>query len=460
MNGIQRTILGLLYLAASGLLTDNASAGGLHDTLEERLAGDRSGVCVAAVHLGDSEETAFYCADPDEPRNIDAQSRFEIGSLSKALQGLVVARLADRGELSIDEPVADLLPEGASVPRHNGEPIRVKHLLTHTAGLPRLPTGFSSDDPANPYAGYTPKDLLGALAETELAGAPGAEYAYSNFGAMLLSLALVERTGTPLPELFEREVFAPLGMNDTSMDGATVQGHSARGKPVSNWDFHPNLGGVGAIRSTAADMRRWLDALRSNPEGPLADALARSREVLVETDSRKLGYGWLHLPLNDRFVMAHDGGTGGFSSFAVVDPDSDRASLVLMDTSMIDAGSLSDLAFHLIDEAYPLQEPRVATGLPEGVDPQDYIGRYAIFRGDERLMGDFTLEVMVEDGQVVVQGSAGGQSQPEFGVDPDGRDRFVNPGLKLAIEFERDADGRVTGLVMEQAGVTMRGEPL
>jgi CubicO group peptidase (beta-lactamase class C family) len=459
MHGIQRTILGLLYLA-SALLTGTAAASDLHDTLEKRLAGDRSGVCVAAVQLAASEETAVYCANPDESRAIDAQSRFEIGSLTKALQGLLVARLAERGELSIDEPVAALLPDDARVPEHEDGPIRIRHLLTHTAGLPRLPTGFSLDDPANPYAGYTPEDLLSALAETELASAPGAQYAYSNFGAMLLSLALVEGTGTPLPELFEREVFEPLGMDTTSMDGETEQGHSARGKPVSNWDFHPDLGGVGAIRSTAANMRRWLDALRGDPEGPLADALARSREVLIETESRKLGYGWLHLPLNDRFVLAHDGGTGGFSSFAVVDPDNERASLVLMDTSMIDAGSLSDLAFHLVDDAYPLKEPRVATALPAGIDPQDYVGRYAIYQGDERLMGDFTLEVMIEDGQVLVQGSAGGQTQPEVGVDPDGRDRFVNPGLKLAIEFERDAEGSVTGLVMEQAGVPMRGEPL
>jgi CubicO group peptidase (beta-lactamase class C family) len=460
MDAILYNNLRSLLFAASALLAGTATAANLQDTLEERLAGDRSGACVAAVHLGESEDTAFYCADPESARDIDAQSRFEIGSLSKALQGLLVARLAERGELSVDEPVAALLPEGAEVPEHEDGPILIRHLLTHTAGLPRLPAGFEVDDPANPYAGYTPEDLLADLAETELASAPGEQFAYSNFGAMLLSLALVERTGTPLPELLEDEILAPLGMDDTSMSGPTVQGHSGRGKPVSNWDFHPDLGGVGAVRSTAADMRRWLDALRGAPEGPLADALARSREVLVEAGGQKLGYGWLHLPLNDRFVLAHDGGTGGFSSFAVVDPETGQASLVLMDTSMIDRGSLSDLAFHLVEEEYPLQSPRKAVALPEGAEAQDYVGRYAIYQGEARFMGDFTLEVTAQDGEVVVQGSAGGQTQPEVGVDPDGVDRFVHPPLDLVIEFQRDAEGQVTGLVLKQAGMTLRGEPL
>lgn len=460
MQAIQHKLFRATAFVLGALATTVAVADSLQTTLEARLAGDRSGVCVAAVHIGETDESAFYCADPQEPRELDARSRFEIGSLSKPLQGLLVARLIEQGEIGLDEPVSALLPDGAGVPGYDGEPIRVRHLLTHTAGLPRLPVGFSADDPANPYAGFTPDDLLAALSETELASVPGDRYAYSNFGAMLLSLALVERTGTPLPELLEREIFEPLAMADTSMSGATVQGHSGRGKPVPNWDFHDDLGGVGAIRSTAADMSRWLDALRGDPTGALGDALARSREVLVEAGGRKLGYGWLHLPLGGRLVLAHDGGTGGFSSFAVVDPETAQASLVLMDTSMIDHGSLSDLAFHLIDESYPLQSPRTATRLPEGVDPRDYAGRYAIYMGEQRFRGDFTLEVMAGDGTVVVQGSAGGQTQPEFGLDPDGTDRFVHPSLDLVIEFERDPDGEVDGLVLEQAGMTLRGEPL
>jgi len=458
MQRIQDTFLQLTCLAATALLAGSAMATSLDDTLAARLADDRSGVCLVAVALGQSHQTASYCADKNNPRDLDARSRFEIGSLTKPLQGLLVARLVERGELLLDEPVADLLPDSAEVPGHEGEPIRLKHLLTHTAGLPRLPTGFSVDDPANPYASYTPDDLLTALADTSLSSPPGERFAYSNFGAMLLSLALVERTGTPLPELFEREIFAPLGMDDSAMTGPTVHGHSARGKPVSGWDFHPDLGGVGAVRSTAADLSRWLDALRGEPEGPLAGALAESRKVLIEAGGQKLGYGWLHLPLNDRFVMAHDGGTGGFSSFAVVDPERSQASLLLMDTSMIEQGSLADLAYHLVDESYPLESPRPAAKLPAGVDPRDYIGRYAIYQGEQRFMDDFTLEVMAGAGQLMVQGSAGGQTQPEVGIDPDGKDRFVQPSLDLVIEFQRDDNGEVAGLVLKQAGMNLRGE--
>lgn len=455
------TVLQILVALPFGVASaTTAFANDLSSTLDQRLAGDRSGVCLVAVSLGESKESASYCADPEAARDLDADSRFEIGSLSKPLMGLLVARLVARGELSLDARVADLLPESAHVPDYAGEPIRVRHLLTHTAGLPRLPPDFNPDDPSDPYATLSPEILLEALAGVELSGTPGKAFAYSNFGAMVLSLALVEHTKTSLPELFKREILDPLGMTRTSMTGATIQGHGGRGNPVSNWDFHPNLGGVGAIRSTADDIAKWLDALRDEPSGPLAEALKRSREVLIDTGSHKLGYGWLHLPLNDRHVLAHDGGTGGFSSFAVVDPAHSRASLLLMDTSMIEQNSLVDLAYHLVDDHFPLQSPRRATPLPDGIRARDYVGRYAIYQGAERFMGDFVLAVIADDDQVLVQGSAGGQTQQQVAVDPDGRDRFVQPALDLVIEFERGNDGAVNGLTLRQAGMLLRGEPL
>jgi serine-type D-Ala-D-Ala carboxypeptidase/endopeptidase len=436
-----------------------AQASELEQVLQQRLAGDRSGVCVAAVRVDDEVEQATFCADQSRARTLGPDSRFEIGSVSKTFLGLLAARLIESGRVGLQQPVSELLPEGTSVPDYDGEPIRIIHLLTHSSGLPRIPSNMKIPDQANPYASYTPADLLDDLAQTEPGAAPGDKFEYSNSGFMLLSFALSHHMGEPLALLFEREVFQPLGMSQTAMDGPTVPGHAAR-DAVSNWDFHPDLGGVGAIRSTPSDMARWLNAVLRGQDGPLSSALARSREVLLEIDGEHLGYGWIHMPLGERRVMAHDGGTGGFSSFVVVDPDQGRASLVLMDTSMILYGSLSDLALHLVDSQVPLSPPNLAVAIADGVDLNDYTGRFALFDGDEPFMGDFVLDFTADDAALLLQASVGGQVQPRLPMDPDGEDRFVITELDLVIEFQRESSSPIQHLDFRQGPLKLRGERL
>ena len=64
----------------------------------------------------------------------------------------------NRGEVKLDEPIAELLPEGVTSPAFDGDqPITLVHLATHTSGLPRLPDNMAPKDPTNPYADYTPE---------------------------------------------------------------------------------------------------------------------------------------------------------------------------------------------------------------------------------------------------------------------------------------------------------------
>ncbi len=448
----------LLAGLAGLFLGGSAVAADLSTVVEQRIAGDRSGVCLVATRIDQTVEHAASCADADSARPLDADSRFEIGSISKALQGLLVASLVEAGELDLEQPLSEILGSEQSVPGPADDPIRLKHLLTHTSGLPRLPPGFVPEDMNNPYAGVSRDDLLAALERTELESSPGERFAYSNFGAMLLSVTLVEHVGQPLSEQLQQRVFGPLGMDDTSLEGPTVTGHDTNGTAVSNWDFEPDLGGVGAIRSTPADMARWLSALLSPHDSPIAAALTRSREALIDAGGQTVGYGWLYLPLNDQMVLAHDGGTGGFSSFAAVDLDNGRAALVLMDTSMLLQGSLGDLAFHLIDPEIPLGEPNRPASAAEGETLDDYVGRFALYDGDEPFMGDFALDFSVNQGELLIQASVGGQVQPQIPLSSEGNGRFVQKDLDLTIEFLRDEAGQVNGLDFQQGPLSLRGE--
>ncbi len=323
--------------------------------VQQRVAGDPSGACIAVARVDDKVLTTVACADPDSPRDIDGQSRFEIGSVSKALQGVLVARLVAEGKLDLNQSLGEGL--AMDVPQADDEPIRLVHLLTHTSGLPRLPAGMPMSDPANPYADVDPEALVDLLENVELPAAPGESWAYSNFGAMLLSLAIARQTGEDLDELFQRKLFGPLEMTRTAIGGPVLDGHNAMGQTVSPWDFHVNLAGVGGVRSSLDDLVVFMQAALGQGPQPVVSAIKQSFKPLAEQEPVSMAWGWVMLPVGERKVLAHDGGTYGFSSFLAIDAERGVAAVVLSDTTLMAQGSLGDLAMHLIDPEVPLGQP-------------------------------------------------------------------------------------------------------
>ena len=354
------TLLGaipLLWLAAAPINATVPSPS-IAEIVESRLSGDRSGACVAVARVTDKVEMHYHCSEPKHPRVLDDQSRFEIGSISKALQGVLIARLEEQGVLDLDEPLADLLADKHKVPAYDDQVITVKHLLTHVSGLKRLPLslmlGVKMD---NPYAHLDEDKVLSTLADQRLRQAPGTVFEYSNLGAMVLSTALVHRTGRSFDQLLAEEIFEPLGMEASSLDGPTIPGHDGRGLPVSNWDIPENLAGVGGVRATLPDMVRLIQAMLGQPANGLENAIARSMQPIRQTPDPAMGYGWLLLDQHDRRIAWHNGGTGGFASMLAVDRDNGVGVVVLADAAMWAHGGLDDLALHLIDPAFPLAEP-------------------------------------------------------------------------------------------------------
>ena len=144
--------------AAAALVTTLATALGSSAVAQQRLdtlvimriEDDRSNVCIHALQIDldalPSQRLGSGCATRrTDPPPFDA--RFEIGSISKALVGVLAAEMAARGEVRLDEPMSALLPAGVAAPQISGAPITLADLLTHTSGLPRLPVGttvFSS----------------------------------------------------------------------------------------------------------------------------------------------------------------------------------------------------------------------------------------------------------------------------------------------------------------------------
>lgn len=378
------------WAATAAMPTD---AAGLEQRLAARFAGDRSGACiVAAVIDGDRVVRGRTCAGPREDGPPADGAAFEIGSVSKTMTAFLVADLIERGQWSLDDPIARYLPAGTAVPRQGDRQILVRDLLTHSAGLPALPPGMQPTDPANPYADLTEDTLLAALGKVQLLRPIGSRADYSNFGMMVMSLAVARSEGGDLEQALRDRLFKPLGMSafvSDSVAGRAAQGHLPGGKRTAPWTITPNLAGVGMVKASLADMERYARAgLGDGPEAVTA-RMRRAEQPL----GNGFAMNWELRGLQGHDLLIHEGGTGGFSSLVALDPARHRAVVLLADTALTDFGGLGDVGLSLLGLDIPVKPPRRAAAAPAALR-HSLVGDYRLGAltmriweaGDDRLM--------------------------------------------------------------------------
>ena len=273
----------------------------------------------------------------------EATTMFQIGSITKVFTALLLADCAVRREVTLDTTVTDCIPALAGTA---ADDIALRHLASHTSGLPRLPKGFirqalrPRDDP---YREFTTDDLLAGVAAARRSRrtAPGRRVRYSNFGAALLGEALSRRTGLPYDELVRARVTDPLGLADTVVRPDPYQlerkatGHSRRKRPVPDWDLGA-MTGAGALYSTPADLLTFLRAQLDPEETPLTEAFRLVQQPqATATRWLSVGLGWHLSPVRDveGTSLWHNGGTGGFFSYLALHPQARVGVVVLSNTA-------------------------------------------------------------------------------------------------------------------------------
>lgn len=429
----------------------------LQAIVDKRLHGDVTGACFAVAVIDKTVSRAYVCADSkDVAGRIDAKTAFEIGSVSKPMMAAVLAGLIREGKASLDDPLSAYLPEHSMVPTFEGKPILLRHIVTHTSGLPAIPAGIDYE-PQNPYSKLDEAALLKALSNTSLAQAPGAKFEYSNFAAMLLSYAIARRAGSDFETLLTTRVFAPLGMDSSYINRKpdavkAAVGHTPDTKVTPAWTFPTDFAGVGGVRSTLDDMVRYVQGQFGGAPEPL-DADFRLTHAPVANDAKApIAMHWMLAPLNGRTFLAHEGGTGGFSSFVAFDPEHSFGVVILSDTALHEKGGLGSLGLHLLDPKVPLGKPDTGEAakptLRLSADEQKaYVGEYP-------LMPKFVLTVRAEAGMLTAQATG----QGAFPLAATAKDVFEAPEFGIVIRFRRDAAGKVVALKLDQAGHTLDGQ--
>jgi D-alanyl-D-alanine-carboxypeptidase/D-alanyl-D-alanine-endopeptidase len=428
----------LLFVSAVMLCAAPAFAASNDDVraaLEQRFKGDRTGACIAAGVIDDGAiATAYYCADPRSQRPFDEHTAFEIGSVTKTMTAALLAEVIARGEIALNDPIAKLLPPGTPVPSFNGREITITDIVTHTSGLPSLPPNYRPPDPNNPYAAATERDLLDALASIRLTRPPGSKWEYSNLAMIVLSYALAKRSGKDYETLLRERLLVPLGMNETYVNRRPSQvrlaeGHFPNGTAAAPWDFHPDMAGVGGVRATLPDMLRYLEGELGTRESAITPALARTQDLIARVQGHMMGMNWNLATRNGRTRIWHEGGTGGYSSFAGLDRVAKRGVVLLSDTALTASGGLSSLGSHLLDPSIVVGTPHVvATADAKLIDA--LVGKY-------RLQGGLGIELRHNADHLIIQADG----QPEFEMGYDSAGDFYPLKFDALLRPKRKADG-------------------
>ena len=154
------------------------------------------GIVVGVIGPEGRRVVAYGQLEKGDPRPLNGDTIFEIGSMTKVFTSLVLADMVQRGEVALDDPVAKYLP--ASVTNAGARRARRSHwwIWRRTPRACRaLPTNFTPKDPANPYADYTVEQLYQFLSSYQLTRDIGSRYEYSNLGGGLLGHVLALRAG-------------------------------------------------------------------------------------------------------------------------------------------------------------------------------------------------------------------------------------------------------------------------
>jgi CubicO group peptidase (beta-lactamase class C family) len=423
------------------------------------------GIVVGVIEPSGRRVVSYGQLAKNDPRPLNGDTLYEIGSITKVFTSLLLAEAVERGEVALTDPVGKFLPAAVKVPERGGRSITLQDLATHTSGLPRMPNNFAPKDPANPYADYSAENLYAFLSGYQLTRDIGTEYEYSNLGGGLLGHALTLRArATDYESLVHARVIVPLGMTSTAitlspaLKARLAAGHGATLQPVANWDLAA-LAGAGALRSTTNDLLTFLAANLGYVQTPLAPAMAAMLKVRRPTTAPNLAValGWHVFSVHDKEIVWHNGGTAGYRTFIGFDPKA-RVGVVVLSNAGTPAGP-DDIGRHLLDLESPLLAPQGApkTRTEITIDPalfDRYVGRY-------QLAPAAIISVTRDGSHLFVQLTG----QPKFEVFPEGPKDFFLKIVDAQITFETEGDGNAQALVLHQNGANQRakriaGEPV
>jgi CubicO group peptidase (beta-lactamase class C family)/D-alanyl-D-alanine dipeptidase len=358
----------------------------------------------------------FGSADPQNKKPATAETVYRIGSVSKLFTDIAIMRLVERGELSLDAPITDYLPEFR--PRNPfGTPITLRQLMSHRSGLLREPPVGNYFETTEPTLAAT----VSSLNDTQLVFAPNTHTKYSNAAIAVVGYLLETRNHQPFAKYLKSSLLDPVGMSHSSFEPSPTTLRNLAKAEMWTYDglkfeaptFQLGMAPAGSMYSTVSDLGRFVSVLLAH--GKTGGGTLLKPATLDEMWSpqfpnpggRVFGLGFVVRPFDGHRMVGHGGAIYGFATTLDLLPD-DKLGVVVAatkDVSNAVTDRIGEEAFRLIlaqRSGKPLEAPHAT----EPVAPEfgrKLAGRYGT--GDEALditylQGHLTLLRLAGGGQL------------------------------------------------------------
>jgi D-alanyl-D-alanine-carboxypeptidase/D-alanyl-D-alanine-endopeptidase len=355
-NTVKRAIVCLLLTMSAQwrMAAENhfANAESVKAFLQDHFSHTNAGMVIGLL---DNNGSRIYSAgrlDNGTTQEVNADTVFEIGSITKTFTSLLLLDMAERGEMKLDDPVRKYLPKSVKVPARGEKEITLLNLAAQDSGLPFNADNLNvvSNDWVKAFNAYTADDMYVFLSGFNLPEDPGAKFQYSNLGMSLLGHVMELKTGTNFESLVLDRICRPLQMSSTAiklrpeLKARLATGHDENGQPAPYYDFQV-MKGAGALCSTANDLLKYLSANLGLGESSLRPLMEKS-QVIRHTGSPEMGKS--ALPWYDQAVynppgtelLGHGGGTGGFAAFMGFDKKQRRGVVVLSNQTTLHSSTI------------------------------------------------------------------------------------------------------------------------
>jgi CubicO group peptidase (beta-lactamase class C family) len=284
----------------------------------------------------------YGMADWEQQIPNTAQTHFRLASLTKPITALAVMMLHARGELNIHDSICTYLPDCPET----WQPVTVRHLLTHTSGIPNYTDFFEFE--STEMVATTPEELIARFRDMPLLVTPGEAFYYDNSGYVLLGVIIEQVSGQTYEDFLQTNIFQPLQMHNSGYDhNVDVIRDQAIGyvTPENPAPFlHTStLHAAGSLYSTVEDMYRLDQALYTDyllPQ-PLRDEMFTPLHY-------GYGYGWKIQTVGERRVISHPGFINGFSNYIARYPDEQVFVIVLSNLQTASSQQISEYLAQLV----------------------------------------------------------------------------------------------------------------
>jgi CubicO group peptidase (beta-lactamase class C family) len=446
IGGVMKGILLVACLWVSFLSTGIAgpaadSRSAQVDALFQPVAGDTlPGAAVVVIQDGTVVyKNAYGMSDVEAKIANTPRTRLLLASVTKLFTATAIMQLQERGLLRIDDPVAKYLPDFP-----HGHKMTLRHLLSHTGGIP--------DFVSYEQVGQQPLEFE-----------PGERVSYSNVGYQILGMIIEKVSRKEYGAYLQENIFQPLGMQDSGLDGESLlqaravgylysqNGYQAIGKNDSS-----GAHAAGGLYSAVEDLVLWNQALDS---GRLLKA-ETLREMITATrlgDGREapFGLGWMLHSYRGLKHCHHGGDIYGFNSEISRFPDQKLSIVVLANIGMRPPGPLpaaADLAksiagIYLAEQMVPEEAAKTVAVDPAILDL--YVGEYEIQAPETVLQEGGSYLIITREGNRLMAESKMGRLE----IHAEAENVFQAHGSPIKLIFVRGADDGVGEVILSVMGV-------